>query len=42
MTLFSDPTDTWSHRTRLVLAEKSVNIDFIDVQMATCPRICST
>ena len=29
MTLFSKPTDIWSHRTRLVLAEKSINIDTI-------------
>ncbi|MEE8543096.1 MAG: stringent starvation protein A, partial [Gammaproteobacteria bacterium] len=26
MTLFSTPTDAWSHRVRLVLAEKSLNI----------------
>ena len=38
MTLFSDPTDPWSHRTRLVLAEKSVNIDFIDVQDGNLPE----
>ena len=38
MTLFSDPTDPWSHRTRLVLAEKSVNIDFIDVQHGSLPE----
>lgn len=38
MTLFSDPTDPWSHRTRLVLAEKSVNIDYIDVQHGNLPE----
>lgn len=38
MTLFSDPTDAWSHRTRLVLAEKSVNIDYIDVQHGNLPE----
>ena len=38
MTLFSDPTDPWSHRTRLVLAEKSVNIDYIDVQNGNLPE----
>ena len=38
MTLFSDPTDPWSHRTRLVLAEKSVNIDYIDVQHGDLPE----
>ena len=31
MTLFSGPTDIWSHRTRVVLAEKGINIDIIDV-----------
>ena len=38
MTLFSDPVDSWSHRTRLVLAEKSVNIDYIDVQHGNLPE----
>ena len=38
MTLFSDPTDPWSHRTRLVLAEKSVSIDYIDVQHGNLPE----
>lgn len=38
MTLFSDPTDAWSHRTRLVLAEKSVNIDYVDVQHGNLPE----
>ena len=27
MTLFSRPADPWSHRTRLVLAEKSIISD---------------
>jgi len=31
MTLFSGPTDLWSHRTRVVLAEKGINIDILDV-----------
>ncbi len=31
MTLFSDPVDKWSHRTRLVIAEKGINIDYVDV-----------
>ena len=31
MTLFSDPVDKWSHRTLLVLAEKGINIDYVDV-----------
>ena len=38
MTLFSRPTDPWSHRTRLVLAEKSINIDFVDVDEGTLPE----
>ena len=29
MTLFSSPTDFYSHRTRLVLAEKNINIQVI-------------
>ena len=31
MTLFSGPTDHWSHRVRLVLAEKGINVDIKDV-----------
>jgi len=38
MTLFSAPTDVWSHRTRLVLAEKSINIDIIDVEDGNFPE----
>lgn len=38
MTLFSKPTDLWSHRTRLVLAEKSINIDIIDVDDGNLPE----
>jgi len=38
MTLFSRPTDAWSHRTRLVLAEKSINIDIIDVDDGNFPE----
>ena len=34
MTLFSGATDPWSHRTRLVLAEKGINIDFQEVTEA--------
>ena len=30
MTLFSAPADPWSHRTRLVLAEKGIAIELID------------
>ena len=38
MTLFSTPTDAWSHRVRLVLAEKSLNIDVIDVEDENFPE----
>jgi len=38
MTLFSKPTDPWSHRTRLVLAEKSISIDIVDVEEGSMPE----
>ncbi len=38
MTLFSRPADPWSHRTRLVLAEKSINIDIVDVEEGNLPE----
>ena len=38
MTLFSKPTDIWSHRARLVLCEKSVNIDVINVDDGDLPE----
>src|SRR6188768_4299793 len=38
MTLFSKPTDPWSHRTRLVLAEKSITIDIVDVDDGNLPE----
>ena len=38
MTLFSRPTDIHSHRTRLVLAEKNINIEIANVPGRTCPR----
>ena len=38
MTLFSKPNDPWSHRTRLVLAEKSINIEIIDVDERHLPE----
>ena len=31
MTFFSDPTDHYSHRVRMVLAEKGVTVDIVDV-----------
>ncbi len=38
MTLFSRPTDVWSHRVRLVLAEKNLNVDFVDVDDGHFPE----
>lgn len=38
MTLFSKPTDVWSHRVRLVLAEKSLNIDLVEVDDGVFPE----
>lgn len=38
MTLFSKANDPWSHRTRLVVAEKNLNIDIIDVQDGHLPE----
>ncbi|MCU0760494.1 MAG: glutathione S-transferase N-terminal domain-containing protein [Steroidobacteraceae bacterium] len=38
MTLFSAPHDAWSHRTRIVLAEKGVPIEVIDVEPGRLPE----
>lgn len=38
MTLFSRPTNPHSHRVRLVLAEKGINIDIIDVEGPALPE----
>ncbi len=38
MTLFSRPVDPWSHRTRLVLAEKNISIDIVDVEEGNLPE----
>ncbi|MDH3338271.1 MAG: glutathione S-transferase N-terminal domain-containing protein [Gammaproteobacteria bacterium] len=38
MTLFSRPTDIHSHRTRLVLAEKNINIEIVNVLGADLPE----
>ena len=37
MTLFSKPTCIHSHRTRLVLAEKNINIDIVSVDGPELP-----
>lgn len=38
MTLFSHPTCPHSHRVRLVLAEKSINVDVVSVEGPTLPE----
>jgi len=38
MTLFSRPDDPWSHRTRIVLAEKGIHVEVIDVGNAKLPE----
>lgn len=38
MTLFSKADDPWSHRTRIVLAEKSIHYDTIDVSDGNLPE----
>lgn len=38
MTLFSRPTDIHSHRVRLVLAEKSINIEIVNVEGPDLPE----
>jgi len=37
MTLFSNPKDVWSHRTRFVLAEKDITMDIVDVDGRALP-----
>ena len=32
MTFFSNPRDHYSHRVRIVLAEKGVTVDIVDVE----------
>jgi len=38
MTLFSSPTCFYSHRTRLVLAEKNISIDIVNVEGTDLPE----
>jgi stringent starvation protein A len=38
MTLFSRASDPWSHRTRLVLAEKGIPVEVIDVEEGKLPE----
>ena len=38
MTLFSSPTDPWSHRTRLVLAEKGIAIELVNCDLHKLPE----
>jgi stringent starvation protein A len=38
MTLFSKADDPWSHRTRIVLAEKGIHVETIDVHEGNLPE----
>ncbi|MHB1870979.1 MAG: glutathione S-transferase N-terminal domain-containing protein [Steroidobacteraceae bacterium] len=38
MTLFSAPADPWSHRTRIVLAEKGIDLDIVSVEPGSLPE----
>jgi RNA polymerase-associated protein len=38
MTLYSDPTCPYSHRTRLVVAEKGIAVDVVDAQPGRLPE----
>lgn len=38
MALYSDPLDHYSHRVRLVLAEKGISVDVVDVNPSRMPR----
>ena len=38
MTLFSAPADPWSHRTRIVLAEKGIDIEIVSVTPGSVPE----
>ena len=38
MTLFSAPNDPWSHRTRIVIAEKAIDIEIVDVAPGKYPE----
>src|SRR5579872_5132516 len=38
MTLFSAPNDPWSHRTRIVLAEKGIGIEVVSVEPGKFPE----
>lgn len=38
MTLFSGDTDVYSHRVRIVLAEKGINVDIVPVEASNLPE----
>ncbi len=38
MTLFSRPTCPYSHRVRIILAEKNINVEIVDVDSSTLPE----
>ncbi|GIZ12375.1 glutathione S-transferase N-terminal domain-containing protein [Pseudomonas sp. NCCP-436] len=37
LTCYSDPADHYSHRVRMVLAEKGVSVEIIDIEAGQCP-----
>ena len=37
LTCYSDPADHYCHRVRLVLAEKGVSVEIVDVEQGRCP-----
>ena len=37
LTCYSDPADHYSHRVRLVLAEKGVSVEIVDIESGRCP-----
>ncbi len=37
LTCYSDPADHYCHRIRLVLAEKNVAVEVIDIEAGRCP-----
>lgn len=40
MTLFSGANDMFSHQVRIVLAEKGVSVDIVQVDVNNLPRSC--
>ncbi len=38
LSCYSDPADHYCHRVRLVLAEKGVGVEILDVKPGQCPE----